>query len=69
MIWWPGYTLATATPATSEDCKRNVRFNLTINNVLDKETVARRTHRGLWSADQLPASMRTSSDLAPSRFS
>ncbi|MBI5692139.1 MAG: TonB-dependent receptor plug domain-containing protein [Verrucomicrobia bacterium] len=62
MIWWPGYTLLNA--SAGYDAKlwqRSVRFNLTINNVLDKEyRRASGLTGGLWGSPRsFRLSMRT----------
>lgn len=62
MIWWPGYTLMNASAGYEARLwKRSVRFNLTINNVLDKEyRRASGLTGGLWGSPRsFRLSMRT----------
>lgn len=62
MIWWPGYTLANASAGYEAKLwKRSVRFNLTINNLLDKEyRRASGLTGGLWGSPRsFRLSMRT----------
>jgi len=62
MIWWPGYTLANAGAGYEAKLgQRSVRFNLTINNVLDQDyRRASGLTGGLWGSPRsYRLSMRT----------